>query len=380
MPGINIYPEMFFFPWLVAKGLVPYRDFFDHHGFLLYYLLSPLSLDKSLLLIKLFYLSIQVINFYLFFLIIKKFSSKKVIFISSIIFVFLNFFVNENNFWFETVIAFFYLLVIWLLQQSSKRRFFIIGLLIGAASLIKPTAGLVLPGLLLIYRQRKLLFGFLSVWFLCLLYFFSQGALGQLWQCLFVFNSKLPSYVAGTYLLQDKKFLLANIALLFLSFSVIRQKLFSYFYLTLLLFLAVAVLFVYPSYGRAHLAVLAVLLPIFFAKACSLNRFYFSLALTVYFVYLSILTYGHWHNLLKRQEYLDNPEIVKTLKQINKPANSDRLIYVANNQVEYYYLKDQLPIDRFPIYFSGWTAKFYPNQRAGTLKKINSNKRYLIIK
>jgi hypothetical protein len=54
------YSELFYYPWLVSKGLMPYRDFFDNHGFLLYYVLSPFVQVKSLLALNIFYIGLKL--------------------------------------------------------------------------------------------------------------------------------------------------------------------------------------------------------------------------------------------------------------------------------------------------------------------------------
>lgn len=75
---INLYPELIVFSYLVKINYLPYQDFFDHHGFLIYYLLSWFLFDKNLLGFKLIFFLIQSLNLILFLIILKKQSHKKI--------------------------------------------------------------------------------------------------------------------------------------------------------------------------------------------------------------------------------------------------------------------------------------------------------------
>lgn len=372
--SINIYPELFFFPWLVAKNWLPYRDFFDHHGFLLYYLLAPLSLDKTLFSIKVFYIFIQLANLLLFILIIKKNISKVGLVICSLIFILLNFFTNENNFWYETVIAFFYLSTYFVLTNRGKPNFLLAGFFITLSSFIKPTSILLLFPLLLIYRRAAMLISVVLGWLLVLLYFYSQNGLSFFYQYLFIFNSKLPGYVINSYKWQDTKFLVIAGIMLFLSLFFLKKELFKQKSLALLSFIAVSLVFVYPVYGKAHLTVFTVFLPIAFAQVIKKYRhFIYNLFLAIYLFYLVLLNFRHIKFLQNaRQPYAESNNSAKIVNLV-KHNYPNRLFFVLGNKVELYYYLDQLPPTRFPLYFKNWTGKYYSDFQAQTISGLKQH-------
>lgn len=118
---INLYPELIIFPYLVKIGCLPYQDFFDHHGFLIYYVLSLFLFDKNLLSFKLVFFLIQSLNLILFLIILKKTVPQKKFFITfGFLFVILNYFFADQTLWYENFILFFYL-VIFLLSFYYKK-------------------------------------------------------------------------------------------------------------------------------------------------------------------------------------------------------------------------------------------------------------------
>ncbi|MBI3366544.1 hypothetical protein HY041_02870, partial [Candidatus Roizmanbacteria bacterium] len=140
---VNIFPELFFFPWLVSKGLLPYRDFFDHHGFLLYYALAPFMKDTSLVLLKQFYIVIQTLNLFFTLIILKKISSKPGFILGGLLFVLINYFISDGNLWYELIITSLYLFIFLILQGKHKYRNQVLGILVALVSLIKPTAAII---------------------------------------------------------------------------------------------------------------------------------------------------------------------------------------------------------------------------------------------
>ncbi len=116
---IYFYPEHYYFAYLVSRGLIPYKDFFDHHGFLLYYLMSPLAADTSFLLFNIFFCLIQVINLSLVLLILRKNKNKLLFFLLGLAYVAANFKITDNTFWYEEVIPTLLLLTYYLLYLKE---------------------------------------------------------------------------------------------------------------------------------------------------------------------------------------------------------------------------------------------------------------------
>lgn len=358
--AVNIYPELSVLPWLVSKGLVPYRDFFDHHGFLIYYLLSPLSQDKSLFLIKLFYLGLQALNLILFWLIIRCQHHRVWQLVLGLLFIFLNFFTNENNFWFESVIAFFYLLIFYLLQFKRK-PWFLIGLLIGLASLIKPTAAAILLPLIILFPNLSIVIGFTLIWILTLGYFASQQALISFWQNLFVFNSYLSNYVKGTYHWRDLRFLIISLVLFIATINWQKKVLWHRYQLLILSFLFVGLLFLYPFYGRVHLVVVSTFFPIWLSQVILNGKGFYRVIIGLYLLYLGFLGYRHWQFLYFDRTIYQHSKVIQNIIKVYKNSHNGQSFWVMGNNAELYYYLDQLPPTYFPLFFRDWTGKFFPD-------------------
>ena len=118
--NFHFHPEVYFFPWLVAKGLVPYRDFFDHHGFLLYYLLAPITVNFTFTGLRAFYFSILSIKLFFVLVIFKKTTTKIGYLLGGFTYVLVSYFINENYLWFETIITLIYLVLYFLSLQRKN--------------------------------------------------------------------------------------------------------------------------------------------------------------------------------------------------------------------------------------------------------------------
>lgn len=105
MNHFNIFPEFFVYPWLVSHGLLPYRDFFDHHGFIAYYLLVPFVFDKTLHLLTLFFVVLQLFNFTIVLSLLRKSRSILLTIFGSIGYILLTIYASDNMFWFEHLIT-----------------------------------------------------------------------------------------------------------------------------------------------------------------------------------------------------------------------------------------------------------------------------------
>jgi len=333
---IVVFPEFFAFPWLVAKGLFPYRDFFDHHGPLTYYLLAPFSLDKSFFLTKCVYFLLQTLTLFLFLKIIRR---QKHYFFLGLLFVLVNFFMAENVLWFENFTTIFYLLIYFLsLKKPFRFQNILLTILIWLSSLIKPHASLILLPVFLLTKNWRIILYFSGLWFLTIGYFFIQKALPFVVDNLIYFNLFCSRYSSQQpIILYDIGFL--KFSLLLLAFCLVtntvnkklKQNLF------LLSFIVIAFLFFFPGYSKTHTSVIIPFFLIFIGKTWEINdRFLKPILLflvIVYFFYVIRLNFYHVQYLKKQPQ--ENYGKIQEL-----------------------YLEDKLPQTRYILPFP-WVKEYY---------------------
>lgn len=386
--NIVIPTEILFFSYLVNKGLLPYRDFFDHHGFLLYYLVAPLTVNKTLFWAEVFYIAIQIVNLLLVLYLVKKTSSKSGFIIAAIFYPLLSYFNARNVLWYECLITSFYLLVyILLLKKKIKYRPLLIGLIIGLASLIKPQAALILLPCLFYAKSILPFLSFAFVWATTIIYFVINHGLPQLINNLFLFNWFLErNFPVSTFFHFDgKKVLLATVLLII--FSLISFVIAKQFRKKTLLFIF---LFFSLVFIRTGLAEVSHLLPFFtFATiliAESINGLkaylkpVFWIFLIIYFLFLSSKTLTFYFQNRQRITVINNQlanNIIHYLKKDNFIGNEK--IYVLGGYIQIYYQFDKLPPTYFPLGFS-LIDVYYPNFLNHIIADIQRNQvKYILI-
>ena len=380
---INVFPEVFFFSWLIKKGLLPYRDFFDDHGFFLQWLLSPLTIDKSLLLIKATYFLLHAFNLLLVLLIIKKNKSKLSYFFGGLIYVLLMFFLSENDFWFELLITTFYLSAyLILISKKPKWKNFIVGLFIGLAALVKPTAGLVIAPVFFIKKRLSIILGFILPLFLTVIYFLLNNGLSGLIDDLIGYNLYLAKFYRPVYL-SDQKFLVTGIFLIILSMlAVFVSKQRNKTRLTTI-FLFCSLIFLVSGYTRVRLVPIATFFSIFIAITISIIKpkyrlIYFPI-IVVYCLVMIVKVYQHYSYLGsgKRIPYIEEKTgqlITSYLKQ-NKLSEN---FFILGNTVQPYYLLNHLPPTYFPLRYP-MVEKYYPDFEERLISDIKRKKVTIVV-
>lgn len=382
---IVIYPELYFFPWLVSKGFIPYRDFFDHHGFLLYYLFSPLTLDQSFLLLKLTYFLSHTTSLILLLLIFKKITTKLGFIIGGLLFVLTNFFVSENFLWYEAYIVTLYLVIyLILLLKEFRYKSAILGVIIAFSSFIKPVAALILLPVLIIKKDILIVVVFLLSWTIVFIYFFFNQALIQFFEYTLKFNSYLfinlnhgysywPKFTFFLILisvfsflviskLKKIKTLLFPIMLYFSSFIFISSNYFGEHFLPLVTFFSVIVtLTVKYIRGKIKLIYLGII--------------------TLFLVYLvKIDIQQHFKfNSSQRIPWQDDIRIKLILKELKNLNIGSKKIYIFSNHPEIYMYLNQLPPTYFSIYFP-FAEKYFPDYENRIISELERhNVRYIVV-
>lgn len=133
------WPEMLFWPYLVLKGWLPYRDIAIAHSPLLIYFLTFFYqlFGVSVWGQKLAsWLLVFVLDIVLFGVSKKLFGVKKALLIL-LLYIPLQVYYDGNGIWFDHALAIFPILIYYF---STKKKYFLVGLLWGVALLVKQTA------------------------------------------------------------------------------------------------------------------------------------------------------------------------------------------------------------------------------------------------
>lgn len=382
---VNIYPEFFFLPWLVGKGFIPYRDFFDHHGFLLYYLLAPLTFQKSLFFLKTLYLFMQTINLISISFILKKTNSWLSFLLGSSIYLLLSFFIAENTMWYELFITTIYLLLYNLiLLEEFKFKAILIALLISLASFIKPTAALILLPVLLLYKNLFVLFYFLFVWSTIIGYFYFYNGLRQFFDNLFLFNLHYADYFSRQpvfYL--ETKFVYSMLFVILLSYIVIFNAQRAKESVALFLFTACSLVFMFPTYTKMNLTPFIVFFIISISAAIKysfrIKKLFLLFAIIPFFLFLIYKTSRHYKFLkTQRSTYLENSKTQTIIDYLKNIHLDGKRVYTMSNEVELYYFLNQTPSVYFPLVFP-WITRYFSDIQERIIADMKKNQVQLVI-
>lgn len=350
---INIFPEFFLFPYLITRNLIPYRDFFDHHGFILYYLLAPLTLDKNLFFLKTVFFLTQSINFVLVSLILKNYASKIGFILGGLIFILLNFFFSDQTLWYENFITTLYLLIFLIILKNKKNHHFLLGVLIAISSLIKPTAAILILPIILLTKSYIIFVSFFFVWLLAILIFSIQNSFIPLVNNLIFFNWFLNLHRPQVNFF-DQDFIFISLLMLFLiiSFLMIKKKLHLIF--IPIVFLISSLIFLTSDYSRYHFVPTATFYAIVIGQSIDkpkrLWEFFFLLGVIFYLLFVFIKTKSQYFYFKKNLvPWIENKTTQSIMNRIKKLKKTNESIFVMGERVEIYYLMNTKPPTYFPL-------------------------------
>lgn len=374
---------MYFLPWLVSKGLIPYRDFFDHHGFLTYYLLGPFASTGNFEALKLVYITVLAINLTLFLLILKKTASKWGLITGGILYVLINFYVGENILWYESFITTLFLLGYYFILNNHKIYLYLTGASIALATLIKPTAGITILPLLFNKMKKEIFFGWIIILIGAFLFLLNSNSFSQFVIGVINYNTFLSSYFHPSFLIPWKFYFLSagiiigSIAILY------KEKKHKYIYLSLI-FLTGAVFSLKTGLGGDKLILPATFFTILIGQAVSDKKNALSkIFIVIVFFYISILTiksigkYDEFKNT--RIPWQEELPIKQTEKEIVEKIKPGENLYVFSNHAELYMKLNTLPKTYFPLFFPGF-KHYFPDLEKKIIEELKQNKiKYIII-
>lgn len=348
--NFNVWPEVFFLSYLINKGYLPFRDYFDDHGFLMQVVLAPFVVDKSLFMLKIIFTLISSVNLYLFLLIIRKNSSKFLLFLSGATYVLTAFFLNENDFWFETFILTFFLLIYYLIFVKKSLDPIFIGVLISIVSFIKISAGIILLPILILTKKIKIAFVFFVIWTGVIVYYYLNHGLDFLITNLFSYNYFLSRFYRPQYLSEQKLLMFGLMLVLSAIYFIWKDNQLKKITPVFLFWLS-SFTFLASGYNRVRLLPLAVfsLIIIFQCiKTLKMGKEKTILVLAVVF-YCGIMIFKVKNHIVflneKRVAYIENKTALKITGALEKKGYDN--FYILSNNIQPYFLLDKVP----PIYY-----------------------------
>jgi len=346
---INIFPELFYYPWLISKGLLIYRDFNVQHGYFLHLLLLPFALDKSLFLMKAFYVGLQMANIYMVMQILRKTTNKIGFVFGGGIFILLNYYLSDSNLWDELIMATVYLLIYYLLIRQislSKKKLVLIGILLGLVSFMKPSFVIFIIPLIFFYKSFFPIVPIAALWIGTFIFFAANGILTVFLDC-YIFYNKYYAFTPRIWSI-ERSFIIYTATLFCISFLIFFFKR-KYFKTNPIFFFALfsLVLFV-PSFNKINLVPFGVFLSIFIGQLAGTlkkpQQYFYIIILTLYGIFIGYKS-AHLYEYFKtnRLPYMENTKTARIVKKVENLHIKKNSLYVLGNQVELYYYLDSLP-------------------------------------
>ena len=356
---VQLFPEFFFYPWLVAKGQIQYKDFFDHHGFLTNILLAPFAKEDALSRISFIFLLMQAAQFLLVARMVADRIKRPLHFLCLLVlYCIFQFSVVGQQMWYDQWMALLLVGAWYFFETRGERRGWVFFAL---ATMVKPTALLFFFPFYGMTKDKKNILVVFATWLLPLVYYFWKGGLGSLWEQFIMFNSL---YVQSTY----KTFYLGIAIKLFISIVISYGALIFLALLEkrrrtpLMIAFFCSILFFFQGLSKINLAISVPFFILLFADIWKTKEW--RLYLGIVFVALLIIlgrdgvkTYAEIEKSTPYAYSITKGEIdhIQKLTQKRKDGN----VLVLGNRPEIYYWLDVLPVGPTALSFP-WTEGRYP--------------------
>ena len=382
------WPETVFFSWIISKGFLPYRDFFENHNPGVYYISGLLFrfFGLDLKYVRWEVTMVMALNTILLFLLARRCFNSFTGIIAALFFVLLEFQFYGNGLWFEQFVLPFLLMAANVLSRAQPdnaksghitKRYLLAGFLLGLGAVVKqPVLWNVLgiASLLLGWATirktvspSKLAFlifvlgvGFAGPLLLNFLYLVLQGGWREyLYGAIYVplLDWHLYRYPGLSYIF---RFLFWGvISVVFLCASTVQKENHSSFSSWLLagLFLT-SVLFDFPTHGKLHLIPAVAFVSIFVAYLFVHLNWRSVWLYTVLLPFLVWTITGHVRFLKDAwgEKYKMTREISwKAALWVKENTQPNERIYAPGN-LHFYFFSDRLPASYNP-YLYAWLLR-----------------------
>jgi len=358
--GFTAWPEMTFWPYLILKGWLPYKDIAIAH--------TPLLLVNLTAFYKIFGLGLIQLKIYtwivilltdiLLFLIAQRLWEKKVALFSLIFFIPLQVFYEGNGLWFDLALAFLALLIYYCLE---KKKYIWAGIFWMFAFLTKQTAfWFLIPMALMILKDingrviKEILKGSAIVFIPFIIAMLLLRILPDFWLWAIKFGiTKLPASSGQIQMPSLRQFAVATLPLLLLAIATLRIRK-SYAVLAWGIFASLGFL---PRWGLFHFqpalpfwAIGFALLINNFGKIKLNERVIFSLGIVIIAVIISRQVVREW----RRGDRFFEPAVLRTAEYIRQNSVQGESVYIINTWDSIYALSGTIPSTRPWLPYLPW--------------------------
>jgi len=358
--GFTAWPEMTFWPYLLLKGWLPYKDIAIAH--------TPLLLVNLTVFYKIFGLGLLQLKIYtwilifitdlLLYIVANKLWDKKVALISLIFFIPLQVFYEGNGLWFDLALAFLALLIYYCLE---KKKYIWAGIFWTFAFLTKQTAfWFLIPMILMVLKDisgrviKDVIKGIAIVTVPFLTVILLLNIMPEFWLWAFKFGlTKLPISSGQVQMPTLRQFAVATLPLFLLMIATLRIRK-SYAVLAWGIFASLGFL---PRWGLFHFQPALPFWALGFAiliskfRRIKLNeRLIFSLGLIIIAIIISRQIVREWG----RGDRFFEPEVIKIAEYIRQNSNPEEPVYIINTWDSLYTLSQTVPATRPWLPYLAW--------------------------
>jgi len=363
------WPETVFFSWIVSKGLLPHRDFFELHNPGLYYI--------SGFVFRLFGPSLEFLRW------------EVAALMAMLFFVLLELQFYGNGIWFEQFVAPFLLMAAYVLYGyethstdcDRTRRMLLAGVLLGIGAVVKQPVIWNFIGVAfficfwnvttkttpLSQVARQVFWlgsGFAAPLILNLAYLSLQGAGQQyihsaLYVPLFDYGHEAYRIPGSSYVIRFLFWGLLSILFLFLRIKGAERDVQFQAWL-LVIFFATSLMFDFPTHGKLHLVPALVFLCVFVSALFgNLNRkrAWLGIVLVPFLIWVVIGHVRFLRNAWGEEYKFLTPSLVKAALWAKENTKPNERIYVLNGaHWHFYFLSERLPAS-YNTYLYPWMLR-----------------------
>ncbi|MFC1710096.1 glycosyltransferase family 39 protein [Patescibacteria group bacterium] len=387
------WPEMMFWPYLILKGWMPYKDIVIAH--------TPLLVINLSLFYKLFGVGVWQLKFYtillimltdvLLFYIAKRFWSAKVAFLSLALYIPFQVMYEGNGLWFDLPLTSLALLIYYLLRT---KKYLLGGMIWGVSFFTKQTAAwFVIPiTVQTLIQNRKVKFSYLIkpyiqiglgiglVFLLVIIVLWVIGLLPSFHQWAIDYGIRVLPREKGQISLPNAKLLLVSLipfSILFILPFVTKKK----DWLVLVTWTIVAFMGVYPRWGLFHfqpaLPFLAISGGLVLSKLNKVGSFLKITALI--YMGLVLLLFGKYfvRSINTPDRFLEDDTFTVS-EYINDKVGDNGEVYIMNTWDNIYVFSNTVPSSGYWVPHLSWVMD-QPGVQEKLVRQLENNKPEIII-
>lgn len=370
LKGYFLSVEFSLYPYLIQKGLVPYRDILDQHLPSLFF--GQFSLpyfavnSPTKLLVILLFLSLGTIYFLQETLKNLKVKDYQ---LWTLIYAFLTVFFAANTLWVESFVVFLLSIGFYLNCKNDKLSGFVLGLIASQVFLMRPTILIFLLLSFFVFLKHKIisLIGLFFGMALSASYLFRYQILTDFYELAIIFNKDIYSFVQDPIITKRQIISLVIMIVTFLFFTLKAKRWW------LALIGLSTLLLVYPRFGLEHLQVFSFIFVYLLSQTINYKHqilFIFILSVAVSLpVWLTISTqrYGN---------YFYPPQIFAQAEKARQLPGSSLYLYGASDL--FYQLSNKVPSGNFYIPSLPWYLNYQKFQDRLT-KNLSNHPGYILV-